>query len=184
MNSIQHILGLNVTPEHLSFSQMAVRGIIVLLATVVMIRIAGRRFISQRNPLDVMLAFILGSMLARDVNGSCAFFATLGAGLVMALFYRLAARWTSRSNGVGSWLKGAPDVLIKDGEICPRAMVRHQISRNDLMEDLRLLGHITDVADVKLAQIERSGDISVLRRPQVFTVNVERGVQTVQIHIS
>jgi uncharacterized membrane protein YcaP (DUF421 family) len=183
-NSMDHFLGLGVVAQQLTFAEMSFRSVIVVVATVAMIRLAGRRFIAQRNPLDVMLAFILGSMLARDINGSCAFFATLGAGFVIALLYRAMAFWAYKSDSIGRLLKGVPEELVKDGEIRPHAMLRHQISHNDLAEDLHLIGHAENVGQVKLARIERSGDISVLRKPQIYTVNVEKGVQTIQIQIA
>lgn len=183
-NSLVHLLGLGVSAQQLTFADMAFRSLIVAVATVVMMRVAGRRFIAQRNPLDVMFAFILGSMLARDINGSCAFFATLGAGFVIALFYRVVVFLAYKSDAIGCLLKGTADELVKDGVIQRHAMLRHQISHNDLMEDLHLIGHADSLDQVKLARIERSGDISVLRKPHVFTVNIEKGVQTVQIQIA
>jgi uncharacterized membrane protein YcaP (DUF421 family) len=43
-------------------------------------------------------------------------------------------------------------------------MRRNHVSTHDLEEDLRLNGHIDDVSQVRLARIERSGDISFIKK--------------------
>ena len=180
MEYIDKILGVGAEATQLSFVQILLRGLVVVLVTIAVIRIAGRRFIAHRNPTDVMMAFIVSSMLARAINGNAVFWGTLGGGVVVAVFYRILTFWACKFDGLGSLIKGRPDVLIKDGEVQRKAMNRHQISQNDLMEDLHLNGHVTDTGDVMLARIERSGDISVLRKPQAFNVHIENGVQTVR----
>ena len=184
MEHIDKILGVGAQATQLSFAQILLRGLVVVVVTIAVIRIAGRRFIAHRNPTDVMMAFIISSMLARAINGNAVFWGTLGGGVVVALFYRMITFWACKFDGFGSLIKGRSDVLIKDGEVQQKAMNRHQISHNDLVEDLRLNGRVTGAGDVMLACIERSGDISVLRKPQAFNVNIEKGVQTVRIQIT
>jgi uncharacterized membrane protein YcaP (DUF421 family) len=73
--------------------------------------------------------------------------------------------------------------VVKDGEVQESVLQKHHISRHDLEEDLRLNAALTDVSQVKLAILERSGEVSVIRKPHVFTVSVAEGVQTVRIEI-
>jgi uncharacterized membrane protein YcaP (DUF421 family) len=53
--------------------------------------------------------------------------------------------------------------VIENGRIQKEALNRHQVSHDDLMEDLRLNGKLEDISKVKLAQLERSGEISVIK---------------------
>lgn len=182
MNTINNILGLGVPAAQAQFGQMVLRGLIVFAATVAMIRLAGRRFIAQRNPLDVMMAFILGSMLARDINGNSAFWPTLGIGFVFALAYRAIAFWACKSDTLGSLIKGRAETLVENGHIFQRAMFRHQISRNDLFEDMRLRG-VGDLNQILTARIERSGEISVLTKPTTPASQPPEN-QTIQNHAS
>lgn len=156
-------LGLNLDAKNIHFYQMLVRGVIVFFALLYMIRIAGRRFLANRNALDVLLTFLLASMLARAVNGNTAFFSTIGTGFFLAALYRGIAYLTCRFHRFGRWLKGLPELLVQDGRICKKSMDRHHVSEDDLMEDLRLNGKVNDIAKVKLAQLERSGEISVMK---------------------
>jgi hypothetical protein len=43
-----------------------------------MVRVANKRIFSKTTAFDAVLGFIMASMLARAVNGSAAFFPTLG----------------------------------------------------------------------------------------------------------
>jgi uncharacterized membrane protein YcaP (DUF421 family) len=42
-------------------------------------------------------------------------------------------------------------------------MRRNQISKHDLEEDLRLNAHTEDLTEIRVARIERSGDISFIK---------------------
>lgn len=156
-------LGLDSEASNILFYQMIVRSFIVFFALLCMIRLAGRRFLASRNPLDVLLTFLLASILARAVNGNTPFFSTIGAGFFLAALYRGVAYLTCRFHWFGRWVKGLPETVIENGRIQQEALNRHHVSQDDLMEDLRLNGKLEDISKVKLAQLERSGEISVIK---------------------
>jgi uncharacterized membrane protein YcaP (DUF421 family) len=103
-------------------------------------------------------------MLARAVNGTAAFFPTLGGGFVLVMLHRALAFWSRRSHGFGSLIKGRSDVLIRDGKLDEALAALNRLSVHDILEDLRLHGNVQDVADVSLAVFERNGHISVVLR--------------------
>jgi uncharacterized membrane protein YcaP (DUF421 family) len=72
------LLGLGREATALTFLQISLRGVIVFIATLIIVRCGDRRFLSQKTAFDAVLGFILASMLARAVNGTAAFFPTLG----------------------------------------------------------------------------------------------------------
>ena len=158
------LLGLGRDAAHLTFLQISLRGVVVFVVTLAIIRVGDRRFLSQKTAFDAVLGFILASMLARAVNGNSAFFPTLGGGLVLVLLHRLLASWSRRSHVVGYLVKGRQDILIRDGELDETVAVRNRLSRHDVLEDLRLLGNVRNVDDVALAVYERNGQISVVRK--------------------
>jgi uncharacterized membrane protein YcaP (DUF421 family) len=158
------ILGLGVNAAELTFTQISLRGLIVFVMTIAIIRIADRRFLSQKTAFDAVLGFILASMLARAVNGTAAFFPTLGGGLVLVMLHRLLAFASARSHIVGMLVKGRYDIIIRDGKVDTARMIRCHLSEHDLLEDLRLNGNVGQVDDVVLAVFERNGQLSVVRR--------------------
>lgn len=156
------VLGLHTSPAELSFTQMAARGVIVLLTTLVMVRCAGRRFLGRSAGFDVVLAIILGSVVSRAINGQAAFFPTLGAGFVLVFLHRLLAIISCRSHLISRLLKGRDRLLIRDGKIDYEALRGADFSEDDLLEHLRLRGNVASPQEVAEARLERNGQISVV----------------------
>lgn len=157
-------LGLGQEATTLTFVQISLRGVIVFMATLAIIRCGDRRFLSQKTAFDAVLGFILASMLARAVNGTAAFFPTLGGGFVLVMLHRALAYWSRRSHGFGWLIKGRSDVLIRDGKLDETLASLNRLSVQDILEDLRLHGNVQNVADVAIAVFERNGQISVVPR--------------------
>jgi uncharacterized membrane protein YcaP (DUF421 family) len=163
-NSFETVLGLSVEPRNLTFVQISLRGIIVFLATLAMVRLGHKRSLSHKTPFDAVLLVILASVLSRAINGSAAFFATIGGGVVLVLLHRLFARFAYYSHRFGILVKGKPDTIVRDGECDFEMMRRNHVSTHDLEEDMRLNAHIDDLPKVRLARVERSGDISFIKK--------------------
>jgi len=163
-NFIDPWLGLGVEPKDLTFLQISLRGIIVFLATLAMIRIGHKRSLARKTAFDAVLIVILASVLSRAINGSAAFFATIGGGVVIVVVHRLFAFVAYHSHWFGCLLKGRPEIIVEDGNLIFAAMRRNHISQHDLEEDLRLDAELEDASDVKVARVERSGDISFIKR--------------------
>ena len=163
---LEALLGLGREAGGLTFIQISLRGVIVFAATLVIVRCGDRRFLSQKTAFDAVLGFILASMLARAVNGTAAFFPTLGSGFVLVLLHRMLASWSRRAHAVGLLIKGRSDVIVRDGALDEAAARRNRLSEHDLLEDLRLNGNVADIRDVGLGVLERNGHVSVVRRRQ------------------
>ena len=163
-NSFETLLGLGVEPKDLTFVQISLRGIIVFLVTVATVRIGHKRSLSRKTPFDAVLLVILAAVLSRAINGSAAFFATLGGGVVLVALHRFFAFLTFYSHGFGILVKGRPDVIVRDGECDVAMMWRNHISTHDLDEDMRLNAHTDDLSSIRVARVERSGDISFIKK--------------------
>jgi uncharacterized membrane protein YcaP (DUF421 family) len=163
-NFIAPTLGLGLEPKDLTFFQISLRGIIVFFATLIMVRLGHKRSLARKTAFDVVLLVILASVLSRAINGSAAFFATLGGGLVIVVVHRLMAFMAYYSHWFGVLIKGRPDMIIDDGELLLGAMRRNHISRHDVEEDLRLAAKTQDLKDIHAGYVERSGDISFIEK--------------------
>ncbi len=138
-NSFETLIGLGVEPKDLTFVQISLRGIIVFLVTLVTMRLGHKRSLSRKTPFDAVLLVILAAVLSRAINGSAAFF-------------------------VGILVKGRPDVIVRDGQSDLGMMWRNHVSTHDLDEDMRLSAHTDDVSTIRVARVERSGDISFIKK--------------------
>lgn len=163
-NFVAPTLGLGVEPQELTFLQISLRGIIVFLFTLIMIRCGHKRSLSRKTPFDAVLIVIVASVLSRAINGTAAFFATLGGSFVIVLVHRLLALIAFHSHGFGALIKGMPEVVIENGDLVVKTLRRNHVSRHDVEEDLRLAARTEDLKDIKLGYIERSGDISFIER--------------------
>ena len=160
---LEILLGLSAEPKDLTFVQVSVRGIIVFLATLIMVRFGHKRSLAHKTPFDSLLLVILAAVLSRAVNGSAAFFPTLGGGVVLVLLHRVFAQLAYHSHRFGILVKGSPDTIVRNGERDLDMMRHNHVSIHDLEEDMRLNAHADDISQVRLARVERSADISFIK---------------------
>jgi uncharacterized membrane protein YcaP (DUF421 family) len=167
MNTISHLfeelLGLGLEPKQLTFLQISIRGVIVFAATLVMVRISSKRSLAEKTAFDATLLVIIASVLARAINGSAAFWPTLGAGFVLVVIHRLLGIAAFYSHRFGILIKGKAVVLVENGKLQRKNMRLNHISEHDLEEDMRLDAATEDLSKIRVARIERSGDISFIK---------------------
>jgi uncharacterized membrane protein YcaP (DUF421 family) len=163
-NSIQSFLGLGIETKDLTFLNIVIRGLIVFVVTLIMVRLSSKRSLAEKTAFDAVLLVILASVLARAINGSAPFFPTLGMGVVLVLPHRLLGVAAYHSHRFGCLLKGEPAVIVEDGRLDRETMRRNQVSEHDLEEDMRLTAKTDNLSKIKMARVERSGDISFIEK--------------------
>src|SRR6266481_8486007 len=135
MNTLSQLLhtflGIGTEPSDLTFLQVSVRGVIVFIATLIMMRLSSKRSLAEKTAFDAVLIVIIGSMLARAINGSEAFFPTLGTGFVLVFLHRFFGLAAYYSHTFGILVKGKPVVLVEEGKVQRKNMFREHISKHD-----------------------------------------------------
>lgn len=162
-DTLRPLLGLGGDPTQLGVVQVTLRGLIVFIAAIVIVRVADKRFLSRKTAFDVVLGLVLASVLARAINGSASLLPTIVCSFVLVLAHRLLAGLSCRSHALGKLVKGKDALIIDDGRLDEQALRKHNFSQRDLMEDLRLEG-VEKIDEVRSARLERSGDISVIKK--------------------
>jgi uncharacterized membrane protein YcaP (DUF421 family) len=178
-------LGLGVEGKELGTGQMAVRAVVVYLATVLMVRLGKKRFMGRSSAFDVILGIMLGSVVSRAITGNAPFLPALAAAAVLLAMHWLFSALAFRSHLFGKAIKGEPRVLVRDGAPDREAMRRAHMSERDLREDLRGEG-VSRLERVAEARLERSGRLSVIEarpEPKVVEIAVAEGVQTVRVEL-
>src|SRR4030088_3581058 len=133
-NFVGPLLGLGLEPKDLKFVQISLRGIIVFVATLVMIRLGHKRSLARKTAFDAVLIVILASVLSRAINGSASYCATLGGSVVIVLVHRLFAFVAYHSHWFGCLIKGRPEIIVEDGNLILPVTHRNHISKHDLDE--------------------------------------------------
>jgi uncharacterized membrane protein YcaP (DUF421 family) len=183
---LSDLLGLRLDVQDVKAMQMALRTILIYAATLIIVRVGSKRFLSQATAFDAIVAIMLGSIMSRAINGSAPFLPTLAAGVILVGLHWLIAAIAFSSDWFGMLVKGVPVLLIKDGKLNEKGLRGSSVSHRDLEEALRIESHGTGPEKVQLAYLERNGGISVIPHkpePRVLEVSVEEGLQTVRIVI-
>ena len=162
---LRPLLGLGEEPRSLTTLQVSLRALLVFSVAIAVVRVADKRFLSRKTAFDVVLGLILASMMARAVNGSAPLGPTLVGSFVLIFAHRFLAFVSRQSHFFGKLVKGNDELVIENGEVLEEALKKHNFTERDLLEDLRLEG-VRSPREVESARIERSGDLSVIKKPK------------------
>lgn len=161
MEWAENILG---TGEKLTAVQMTVRGIIVFIAALAMLRIAGKRTFGKNSATDMVIMIMLGALLSRAVTGASPFAPVLCASFAIVLFHRFLAWICLYSSGFSSLIKGRHTILYRNGAFNEKNLKHCLLSEADIMEAVRLQTNKDSLVDVKEIFIEVNGHISVIEK--------------------
>jgi uncharacterized membrane protein YcaP (DUF421 family) len=178
--------GIGTDPRSYNVLQVSLRAILVYLIGLAVVRLGRRRLLGHQSSFDIVLAFVLGSVLSRAVNGSAQLLVTGASAVVLIAAHRLVAALACRSHGFGTVVKGEPLRIVQNGQIDWEAMHQESISARDLEEALRLRALTADERQIAEARVERNGEISIVKRPlepRVVEIEVAEGIQRVRIEI-
>jgi uncharacterized membrane protein YcaP (DUF421 family) len=140
--------------------QVVIATVGMVLALLVLVRIGGQRSLATMSTTDLACVVALGAVVGRTMLLAVP---TLVAGviaLVVLFGLRLLLSQVQRTR-LGAVLAPQPVVLMADGQVIEAAMRRACVADDELRQRLRLAG-ITARTQVRLAVLERTGEISVI----------------------
>lgn len=160
MDTLAAVFG---TGTDLDSLQMAARAVAVFVGALVCIRISGRRSFGQRSPFDYVVAILLGATLSRVIVGASPTIPTLVASLVIVLLHRVLAWSCLHSPALEQLVGGVERELYRDGRFDEKQMAAALITRTDVVETARQQLGTDDLSAVRVATLERNGEISLIR---------------------
>src|SRR5690606_12798767 len=144
--------------------ELVLRGTLMYWFIFVLLRLCGRRDMGSLGPSDMLLLVLIADAAQNGMAGEYTSVSD-GAVLVFTLVF-----WSAASNRVAyafpvtrPLLEPSRVTLIKDGQFQLRGMRREYVSKEELLEQLRLQG-IDDISLVRRAYMEASGEVSVLKK--------------------
>jgi uncharacterized membrane protein YcaP (DUF421 family) len=150
--------------EDLTIFQMCMRALVIYIIAIVYVRLSGKRAFGRISTFDNIIVITLGAMLSRAIVGISPFVHVLASTLVLVMFHRFISWITQKNHTLGKLVKGEPDSLYKEGELNEKNLDRNFISRNDLMEGIRLKANQNKFDKVDEVFIERNGEFSVVKK--------------------
>ena len=142
----------------------AVRTLVVYALALLLVRLAGRRTLAQLSAFDVVVTVAAGTVVGSAALPSMAAVSD-GVTVLLVLFtcQVLLAALRQRSPAVQRLLDFRPRAVVEDGRPDPRrSPASAQLTRDDIAAQLRRQG-VTDLSQVRLAVLEPTGKVSVLR---------------------
>jgi len=168
MNALQNfflvLLGPDGKATELTLFNISLRAFLIFIAGLALVRVGDRRSLAEKTAFDAIFIVLLGSMLSRAINGTSPFFTTIAAAIVLMIIHRTFAFAAYKSHWFGQLIKGKPITVVRNGEMDWQGLKRALVSKHDFEEDLRLDGKTDDVSTIRLARLERSGDISFVKK--------------------
>ncbi len=149
----------------LNVLQMVCRGIAVFVLALVLIRISGRRSFGLGSPLDNIIVILLGAVLSRAVVGASPFIPVAATSTVIVLLHRILSWYKSKNSPLSRLLEGDKIILFEKGNFIPSNMRRALLNKEDILQEVRKTALTDDLSTVKIIFIERSGEISVVKKP-------------------
>lgn len=142
---------------------VAVRALIVYAFLFSVVRMLGKRKLGVHSAFDLIIAVLLADLASQAIFGTVTLLHALLAVGIVALVYTAGDYLGYRSTRLQRLLLQEPRTLVRDGEILPHALASERISKMELWSLLRQRG-IDDLAEVKLAVLEPSGHLTVIRQ--------------------
>jgi uncharacterized membrane protein YcaP (DUF421 family) len=157
--AIREIIG----PDSVAINwwQMVIRGIFILLFSLMLARLGDNRIFGKSTTFDIALSIILGSLLSRAITGNAPFFPTLITTAALVMLHMVLAKLAVYTH-LGKYMKGQEKQLIKDGQLQKEVMRSQLITEHDILEAVRQKGRTQQLKEVDAAFLERDGSISII----------------------
>jgi uncharacterized membrane protein YcaP (DUF421 family) len=139
------------------------RTVAVYALMLVVLRCLGKREVGSFTPFDLLVALMLGEVVDEIAYGDVTFAQGATVILVVALLQYVTGWLTYLSRSMDRLLEGVPAILIHNGELNRPAMRKERVNEQEVMALLRQQG-VDDLREVKLATLEVSGHMTVLKQ--------------------
>ncbi|MGE5186648.1 MAG: DUF421 domain-containing protein [Acidobacteriota bacterium] len=158
---MDHIFGANAQTG--SWWQMCLRATVVFAYLVLLIRVGERRTFGRFASFDIVAAVLLGTTLSRALTGNSPLGPTFAAAAVLVGLHWAVSRLAFRFRTIRERLEARPIALVRDGVLQQDEMRRAAVTEEDLRGALRSTAGTEDLSTVRVAYLERSGNLSFVR---------------------
>ena len=136
------------------------RAIIIYLLVFVVIRLSGKRQLSQLQPFDLVMTLLIAD-LASEPAADPRIPLYYGVVPIAAIFImqKVIALIAIKSEAIRSLACGKPLMVISGGHVCEETMRKARYSVQDLLEHLRTMS-VFNISEVQYAILETGGSLS------------------------
>jgi uncharacterized membrane protein YcaP (DUF421 family) len=147
---------------------LAIRALVVYLAVLLLLRMAGKRQLGQMTPTEFVAILLISNAVQNAMNGGDN---SLVGGLLLAVIL-VATSWlisllTFYNQKFSAIFEGTPTLLIHKGKPLAKNLAHERVTERELRMLLRRQG-VQRFGDVQMAVLEADGTLSITR-----TIDVE-----------
>jgi len=139
-------------------------GILAYIALIIMLRIAGKRTLTQLNAFDLVITVSIGSVFATILlDKTISIFDGLAAFFVLIALQWIFSKTTTETSKVSSMIKGEASILYFRGEYFKDVMKSERIEKEEIIQAMRMQGK-NQLEEVEAVILESNGQLSVLSK--------------------
>lgn len=147
----------------LAWWEFILRGVVVYLVLLVMVRLSGKRTVGQFTPFDLLVIMLLSEAVGESMTGGDE---SLVGGLIVAatlVALNVSVAYTAtRNRKLEHMIEGSEVLLGRNGKLFEDVMKAHRIGRNEIDQVL----HASDMSleDMDLLILETDGSINATKK--------------------
>ncbi len=153
----------------ISIFEKIIRPVVVYFFLLFALRLGGKRELGQLTGFDLVVVLMLSNAVQNAIIGkdNSVSGGLIGAATLLVTNY-LVVRLAYRYPHIQRAVEGKPTRLLHDGQIIPENLAKELISETEFRTVLRRQG-FEDLAEIKLAILETSGNVTVERAEDLPT---------------
>ncbi len=150
------------------------RVFVLYLLVILVMRIMGKREIGQLQPYELAITLIISELVTLPMENNSI---PLISGIIPVFAITLAqlslSYLTTKQQWIQDFISGRYTVIIENGKMIQKNMIKQKYNITELLEQLRMNG-IAKIDDVQYAILETSGQLSVILKAPKQPVTAEQ----------
>lgn len=144
------------------------KAILIVLGGTFLLRIAGRKSISQMTLAQTVIMIGIGSLLVQPLAGKN-IWTTLAVGGILVLTLIIMEFLQIKSDAIEKFITGKSKVLVENGNIHEKNLKKLRMTVDQLEMKLRQ-GNVASVSDLQWATLEANGQVGYQLKPEAQPV--------------
>ena len=158
--------------------RMIPRSVISIIVLFFVTKLIGKKQVSELSLFDYVIGISIGNFTAEMVmNIEHQYINGVVAITTFGLISYFVAHITAKSIILRRFLIGVPTIIIDDGKIDYKSLIKSKLDINDLLEQCRNAGYF-DISQISYAILEANGKLSILPKidyqvPNLIDLNIK-----------
>ena len=158
------VIPLNSEGSTMEYLTVFLKAIGMFILGLFSFRIMGSQAVGRLTGFDLVVVIAIGALLGAPLVDQTLNPLISATAIIALVFTQVMTSWlTTKSIFFERLISGKPIKIIESGMIQMKGLRKARISKNDLMQELRIKG-ITSPREVQFSYLEPSGKLSVIKR--------------------